>query len=532
MFVDFASQPPALPGPCSSGAACGRCALASRDLAPGDVAFKAPPLAAMLQEQCVGRHCDFCFVAGLSRSRCSRCKASFYCGRACQEADWKDHHKLECGARAVLEEALAAAGLPGPDALQDALLAGRCVRAAAATTARSGSLADLESREGRLTEEERSQLWCLAKTLAAAAPQLLAVQKGCDAEPEKAALAFGALCCFRNNNFAVTDDLFIAVAAGCFPRGAALNHSCKPNCLLAYELEPGQPPQQVLRVLQPVAAGHELTHSYVDLALPSWQRREQLREVYGFDCSCAGCADLGSHLAVDTMLCSDIQGTGAAAVDAGCPIPPSPPCPERDSALAAADALLHRAAAEEDAIAELAMLEQVQGLLFSCVGQFETSPFSSVSVVICAVYNRKIVHPEVCKHREKWLHPRHMEVASAHASAHTAAMAALNWEASERHCEKLVEQYLAVYPAWHPISGLSPGKACCCCCCCCCCSCFCFSSVFCSSCSCCCCCCCCRCSCSCCCCCCCRCCCCCCCCCGCCYCCCCFVVVVVKHAKY
>ncbi|CAE8636237.1 unnamed protein product [Polarella glacialis] len=450
----------------------------------------------MLQEQCVGRHCDFCFVAGLSRSRCSRCKASFYCGRACQEADWKDHHKLECGARAVLEEALAAAGLPGPDALQDALLAGRCVRAAAATTARSGSLADLESREGRLTEEERSQLWCLAKTLAAAAPQLLAVQKGCDAEPEKAALAFGALCCFRNNNFAVTDDLFIAVAAGCFPRGAALNHSCKPNCLLAYELEPGQPPQQVLRVLQPVAAGHELTHSYVDLALPSWQRREQLREVYGFDCSCAGCADLGSHLAVDTMLCSDIQGTGAAAVDAGCPIPPSPPCPERDSALAAADALLHRAAAEEDAIAELAMLEQV------------------------------------CKHREKWLHPRHMEVASAHASAHTAAMAALNWEASERHCEKLVEQYLAVYPAWHPISGLSPGKACCCCCCCCCCSCFCFSSVFCSSCSCCCCCCCCRCSCSCCCCCCCRCCCCCCCCCGCCYCCCCFVVVVVKHAKY
>jgi hypothetical protein len=34
-----------------------------------------------------------------------------------------------------------------------------------------------------------------------------------------------------------------------------------------------------------------------------------------------------------------------------------------------------------------------QGLLFSCFGWFETSPFCRVSAVIGAVYKGKIVHP-------------------------------------------------------------------------------------------------------------------------------------------
>merc|ERR1712232_1296870 len=49
---------------------------------------------------------------------------------------------------------------------------------------------------------------------------------------------------------------------------------------------------------------------------------------------------------------------------------------------------------------------------------------------------------------------RHMEVQAAHASAHTAAIAGVAWVAAERHCQSLVEHYIAVYPAWHPISGL------------------------------------------------------------------------------
>eukprot|EP00439_Symbiodinium_sp_Y106_P009177 s3000_g1.t1 len=61
---------------------------------------------------------------------------------------------------------------------------------------------------------------------------------------------------------------------------------------------------------------------------------------------------------------------------------------------------------------------------------------------------------EVCRLRRRYLHPRHVEVCAAHASAHTAAMAAADWAAAERHCQALVDQYVAVYPPWHPITGL------------------------------------------------------------------------------
>lgn len=57
------------------------------------------------------------------------------------------------------------------------------------------------------------------------------------------------------------------------PQGAALNHSCAPNCLLTYELEKGKVPVQVVRAMQDIRAGEELTQSYVDLALPTWERK-------------------------------------------------------------------------------------------------------------------------------------------------------------------------------------------------------------------------------------------------------------------
>ena len=35
---------------------------------------------------------------------------------------------------------------------------------------------------------------------------------------------------FRNNNFAISDELLLPLGAGCFPLGAMINHSCDPNC--------------------------------------------------------------------------------------------------------------------------------------------------------------------------------------------------------------------------------------------------------------------------------------------------------------
>ena len=40
-----------------------------------------------------------------------------------------------------------------------------------------------------------------------------------------------------------------------------------------------------------MAAGEEVTISYVDQSLPLAQRRSIIKEHYGFECDCARCAD-------------------------------------------------------------------------------------------------------------------------------------------------------------------------------------------------------------------------------------------------
>ena len=46
-----------------------------------------------------------------------------------------------------------------------------------------------------------------------------------------------------------------------------------------------------LRTGRHVAAGEEVTISYVDQSLPLAQRRSIIKEHYGFECDCARCAD-------------------------------------------------------------------------------------------------------------------------------------------------------------------------------------------------------------------------------------------------
>jgi hypothetical protein len=69
-----------------------------------------------------------------------------------------------------------------------------------------------------------------------------------------------------------------------FPLVSALNHSCEPNCQVAY-LEDGE---ALVFALRNIAAGEELTISYIYVHLPLAERRQQLQS-YGFVCQCPRC---------------------------------------------------------------------------------------------------------------------------------------------------------------------------------------------------------------------------------------------------
>jgi hypothetical protein len=79
---------------------------------------------------------------------------------------------------------------------------------------------------------------------------------------------------FQANNFGITDQLQTVIGGGVYPVGAILNHSCAPNCILTYSGS-----KQIIRTLRDIEAGEELTHSYVDLCLPTPERRQSLTQL-------------------------------------------------------------------------------------------------------------------------------------------------------------------------------------------------------------------------------------------------------------
>jgi hypothetical protein len=76
-----------------------------------------------------------------------------------------------------------------------------------------------------------------------------------------------------------------ARGAAVFPLASSLNHSCAPNCEVAF----AEDNAVFVVATRDVALGEELTISYVDASGADDERREELRETYGFECACARC---------------------------------------------------------------------------------------------------------------------------------------------------------------------------------------------------------------------------------------------------
>jgi hypothetical protein len=75
------------------------------------------------------------------------------------------------------------------------------------------------------------------------------------------------------------------------PVAAMLNHSCAPNCSYEGGLVAGAPAARIFSEV-PIAAGEELTISYVLRSLPREERRARLATGYGIrDCACARCLE-------------------------------------------------------------------------------------------------------------------------------------------------------------------------------------------------------------------------------------------------
>lgn len=71
-----------------------------------------------------------------------------------------------------------------------------------------------------------------------------------------------------------------------FPAAALINHSCVPNCVLHMEYG-------IMKVyaLTDLPAGTVLYQSYLDLRLPTDERKQLIRQSWQFTCRCVRCED-------------------------------------------------------------------------------------------------------------------------------------------------------------------------------------------------------------------------------------------------
>lgn len=366
----------------------GRCVVATCTLPAGTEVMSVAAVTAVLRPVHRGERCNCCLKRAEGKLlRCSGCRLAFYCSPACQKMEWPSH-KRECGCLSKAAEQ----GLQG-DALGDALLLGRvlhneqrqrskqppnfyacsrdpphhsnqlpleqgvdAVKAmewheqdvdAALDLAQqaadagflpleppSATVSPVSSPQHHVTNSKRSK--SKKKSRGAKKKSPTKVSKAVPVGGLRQAAS--RLAQFRCNNFGITDELLLPIGAGIFPAAALLNHSCSPNAALTYDLTRGARPRMRIRLLAAVEEGQEITHNFVDIALPTPERQRQLATVYHFDCNCNRCV---RRFVVDDGLDLDTCMADGSELDAGGQ--KNEGGLDRTSVLNQADELLHRA---------------------------------------------------------------------------------------------------------------------------------------------------------------------------------------------
>jgi hypothetical protein len=100
-----------------------------------------------------------------------------------------------------------------------------------------------------------------------------------------------------------------AIALGLFPYTSMMNHSCRPNCIKLFLIQPNCPPKLIMRAIRDIDKGEELCYSYVNLYQSTECRREQLTKAYSFHCICQRCS---TSIDTDTVVENALNYTDSA----------------------------------------------------------------------------------------------------------------------------------------------------------------------------------------------------------------------------
>ncbi|RKP13857.1 hypothetical protein BJ684DRAFT_15780 [Piptocephalis cylindrospora] len=249
------------------------------------------PMASVLCHEERQERCGECLRLGNdSLQRCGGCRQVWYCGVGCQRRAWKEHHGVMCrGPLAELE-------MSGPSKTEGELVRRTMLALERPDDSRrewpgleKEAFLRLDTHWEAQGSQERTEARALARWIMATRALGSSSTMGTTGSSEEEEEIMGHVFRLRSSAFAPADlQCFPYAAMSSYPaRGALLNHSCRPTSVALWDGGNGQ----VVRVMEDMEVGEEMTLSYVDPCLNGPDRRKALGLQYHFTCECSRCLE-------------------------------------------------------------------------------------------------------------------------------------------------------------------------------------------------------------------------------------------------
>ncbi|KAI8470451.1 MAG: hypothetical protein J3K34DRAFT_509635 [Monoraphidium minutum] len=261
-----------------------RSVVAVSPISASQLILKQQPYAWVLQDDQLAARCDHCARLCERPLRCSRCKAARYCSADHQRAAWGGGHKEECAALV----ACAPRAPPPTVRLLARLLWRREREQQQGSSARGpeggGRWADVEGLVAHWDGLDGGRKVAFAQ-MAALTREYMA-GAGAAGPPADVRASAQLLARLAANAHTLCDEELRPYGVGLYPLGAMVNHGEPPSAVQGFSGTAIE-----FRAVRPIAAGEEVTISYVELASPRLERRQQLLHHYRFDLDSNGADD-------------------------------------------------------------------------------------------------------------------------------------------------------------------------------------------------------------------------------------------------
>lgn len=270
--------------------ATGRFAVAAQQIPMGATALQAAAFAVVVKDSLARSHCHWCFSRLVKKVlQCADCQFARYCSRECLDADAL-LHDFQCQVLGKL-----ATDSPQGSALAaaDSLVDRETLRLTLAVLSMERLLQTTKPLAPLVVRSKSAMGNDLTTKAVAAAVEIIQRNTSIGA-PIPAPYIRLSLQRVQCNAHPLYLNGAMICGVGVFPEAAmVLNHSCTPNTVPSFD-----PTMRTLcfKAIRPIPAGHTIEYSYVDLLQAKPQRQAQLRDGFGFECTCWRCATESEEL--------------------------------------------------------------------------------------------------------------------------------------------------------------------------------------------------------------------------------------------